>query len=136
MNRRQQKALRKFLGKLAHGSDALLSDDKLIQRFVSQHDELAFEALVKRYSPLVRRVCQRMMPHSSDCDDVFQGTFLLLARKARSLKDKNAVGPWLHGVAVQLARNATRSARRSSCWCSRLPPSSTPSSRRGSCRKR
>src|SRR5262249_4406443 len=52
-------------------------------------------------------------------EDVFQSTFLLLARKAKSIRKAQSVGSWLHGAAhrlalklrVQQARRQTREKR-------------------------
>jgi hypothetical protein len=38
------------------GTATGLSDGDLVERFVSQRDELAFAALVKRHGPMVQRV--------------------------------------------------------------------------------
>ena len=87
-------------------------DGALLDRFVADGNELAFEALVARHGPMVRGVCRRLLVDPHDADDAFQATFLVLVRKASQLRDPNRLGPWLHGVARRVAAKArTRSAR-------------------------
>src|SRR5438552_1945089 len=76
-----------------------LSDRQLLQRFADHRDESAFAALVRRYGPLVLGVGRRVLRRAEDCEDVFQATFLTLARKADSVRWQESVGGWLHEVA-------------------------------------
>ena len=72
-----------------------------------------FAILVERHGPMVLGVCRGILGPCEDVDDVFQATFLILIRKAASIRKREAVGPWLHGVAVQVARRVRlNSARR------------------------
>ena len=62
-----------------------LSDAQLLNRYISTRDEPAFEAIVRRHGPMVFAVCQRILGNRHDAEDAFQGTFLVLARKAGSV---------------------------------------------------
>ena len=75
------------------------SEEQLIAQFDECGDEAAFAALVARYGPMVLSVCRRSLRDPRDVEDAFQATFLVLARKAGSLKGQNLLGPWLHTVA-------------------------------------
>jgi RNA polymerase sigma factor (sigma-70 family) len=86
-------------------------DAELVERFARRRDEAAFEALVRRHGPMVLRLCRRLLPTSPDAEDVFQAAFLVLARKAGSLKKTGSVGPWLYGVAGRLAAKANVAAQ-------------------------
>jgi RNA polymerase sigma factor (sigma-70 family) len=87
-------------------------DAELVARFAATRDDAAFEALVRRHGPMVLAACRRVLPGREDAEDVFQATFLLLARKAGSLRHAEAVGSWLYGVARRLALHArARNAR-------------------------
>ncbi len=83
-----------------------LSDAILLERFVSRREEAAFGALVDRYGPLVQRVCRRVLHNEHDVEDVFQATFLVLARRAEGLAWSESVGGWLGSVAHRLALGA------------------------------
>ncbi len=90
-----------------------MTDAQLVEVFVVNGDEAGFEALVRRYGPMVFGVCRRILRQTQDAEDAFQATFLVLVRKAASLRRREAVGNWLFGVAVRTAMQArSRAARR------------------------
>ena len=90
-----------------------LTEDQLLDRFVARNDEAAFEAIVARHGPMVLSVCRRWLRDPNDVDDAFQATFLVLVRKAGSLRQRGLLGNWLYGVAYKVAvRARTDSARR------------------------
>jgi RNA polymerase sigma factor (sigma-70 family) len=89
-----------------------LSEWQLLARYVERGDEVAFEAIVTRHAPVVLGVCRRMLGYSADVEDAFQATFLVLVRRARQLTPRDAIGPWLYGVAVRVAHRARSSAGR------------------------
>ena len=95
---------------------AAAPDDELVERFAVHREEAAFTALVRRHGPLVLAVCRRVLIDPHAADDCFQETFLVLARKAGSLKRPGALGPWLYGAATRTALKArARAARRLRC---------------------
>jgi RNA polymerase sigma factor (sigma-70 family) len=83
-----------------------LTDDQLLERFALRRDEEAFALLVRRYGPLVLGVCRRLLRHEQDAEDAFQATFLILARRAPSVRWRAALGSWLYRVAVRVAHSA------------------------------
>src|SRR5262249_39866466 len=87
-----------------------LPDEELVRRFVTRRDEAAFEALLRRHGALVLGVCRRVLRHEQDAEDAFQATFLILASKAGSLRARQSVGSWLHGVAYRVAQRARAQA--------------------------
>ncbi len=100
----------------AGGSAAGLSDRQLLERFLACRDEggeAAFAALVARHGPMVLGVCRQLLGDRQHAEDAFQAVFLVLARKARSLREPELLGNWLYGVAVRTASKARgRLARR------------------------
>jgi RNA polymerase sigma factor (sigma-70 family) len=95
------------------GTVAGLTEGQLLDRFLSRRDDAAFEALVARHGPMVVAVCRRLLRDPNDVDDAFQATFLVLVRKAGTLRRRDLLGNWLYGVAFRVASRARAvSARR------------------------
>ncbi len=99
---------RVFRGETVSG----LSEWQLLERYLDARDESAFEALVSRHGPMVLGVCRRMLRDSADVDDAFQATFLVLVRRAKQLGPRDAIGPWLYGVASRVALRARAQSAR------------------------
>src|SRR5262245_5943421 len=85
---------------------ATLTDGELLECVIARRDEAAFEALMRRHGPMVLGVCRRVLRNEADAEDAFQATFLVLAKKAASIRPRGMVGNWLYGVAQNTARNA------------------------------
>jgi len=91
------------------GSVAGLTDRQLLARFTTERDsarEAAFAALVTRHGPMVLDVCRQLLGDLHHAEDAFQAVFLVLARKAGSIRDPDLLGNWLYGVALRTARKA------------------------------
>jgi RNA polymerase sigma factor (sigma-70 family) len=88
-------------------------DDELLGRYVASRDEAAFAALVQRHGGMVLSVCRHRLRRLQDAEDACQAVFLILARKAASIRQRESLAGWLHGVAYRVARDhAARLARR------------------------
>jgi RNA polymerase sigma factor (sigma-70 family) len=87
-------------------------DAALVRRFARERDEAAFAALVDRHGPLVLGVACRVVRDYHAAEDVFQATFLLLARHAGRLRHPAALPAWLHHTAHHLALTALRARKR------------------------
>ncbi len=107
------------------GSAVGLGDGELLERFAaSRRDdprresagpaESAFEAIVARHGPTVLSVCRQVLGDNHAAEDAFQATFLVLVRRASSLRLRNSgsLGSWLYGVAYRTSLKARKGATR------------------------
>jgi RNA polymerase sigma factor (sigma-70 family) len=95
----------------ADGEDA--GDAQFLERFITGRDEVAYEAIVRRHGPMVLGTCLRVLNNLHDAEDAFQATFLILARKARSIGRPESLGGWLYRIAYRAALRAkTETSRR------------------------
>ncbi len=101
------------IGRIFDGGSLTGLDEGQLVRHFAAGDEAAFDALIARHGPMVRGVCRRSLGDPRDVEDAFQATFLVLLRKAGGLRDPEAIGPWLYGVAYRVsARIRARAVRR------------------------
>lgn len=87
-------------------------DAELLKQFLVAQSPSAFETIVRRHGALVLRICQRELPVQADAEDAFQATFLVLAQKARSIRQVSSLAAWLAGVARRLSRRLAQQLRR------------------------
>ncbi len=108
---------------MAHQLEALwtsgtligLTDAQLLSRVTGVRDaaaDSAFAELILRHGPMVMGVCRQVLRHHQDADDAFQATFLVLVRKARSIRVGETLAPWLYSVAYRTAHRARSVASR------------------------
>lgn len=88
------------------GAVGTLTDAELLARYTARGDAGAFEALVTRHGPMVLRVCRDLLDDPHAAQDAFQATFLVLLRRAGSIREGASLGSWLHGVARRVASKA------------------------------
>ena len=105
-------ALRQLNRLFAKGVVAGLSDAQLLERFLTQGDAGAFEALVGRHGPMVLSVCRGILRDPHDAEDAFQATFLVLVKKGGTIRGRDALAGWLHRVAHRVAIQANTAAAR------------------------
>jgi RNA polymerase sigma factor (sigma-70 family) len=95
-----------LLDRVRSESLAAASDWELVQRFAEAGDEAAFAAIVDRHGPMLLGLCRRLVSDCHLADDILQATFLVLARKAGSIRRRDSLASWLYGVARRVARQA------------------------------
>jgi RNA polymerase sigma factor (sigma-70 family) len=108
------------------------TDHQLLDDFARRGDQSAFVGLVERHGPMVLRVCRRVLRHEQDAEDAFQATFLVLVRSIGSIRQRQTLTNWLHGVASRTALETKRRAAQRRKHEARLrdrtrPPDPNPS---------
>ncbi len=98
------------------GAVGAVPDRGLLDQFArgGEAAEAAFATLVERHGPMVLRICRGLLADGQLAEDAFQVTFLLLARRARSIRDADALAGWLHRVARRVALRARAGIHRQS----------------------
>lgn len=95
--------VRRFRRLVPESESSRTTEFSLLERFLQERDESAFEVLVWRHGPMVLGVCRRLGLQPQDADDVFQATFLTLVRKARAIRNGSSLAAWLYKVAHRAA---------------------------------
>src|SRR5688572_18491544 len=88
------------------------ADRELLRRVAAGADEAAFRVVAERHGPMVFGVCARLLGNRHDAEDALQATFLVLARRAGSVRQSESLASWLHGVARRVALRLRRADRR------------------------
>ena len=78
-----------------------MTEKRLLDRFIDDGDQDAFQVLIERHGPMVLGVCRSVLRDSHDVEDAFQMTFMSLARSTTRSRIANYVGAWLHRVALR-----------------------------------
>jgi RNA polymerase sigma factor (sigma-70 family) len=90
-------------------TEQIITDSDLLNAFLDNADDAAFSAIVERHGAMVYGVCKRVIIDHHDAEDAAQATFAVLAQKAESIRKRNSLGSWLHGVAKATSNYAIRS---------------------------
>jgi DNA-directed RNA polymerase specialized sigma24 family protein len=106
MSKVQSNALVQYLRRLAEGQAGASerTDRELLRLYASDNSEAAFFSLVRRYGPMVWKLCRRTLSSEQDAEDAFQATFMVLAQKAGSVGWHESIASWLFAVAQCIAR--------------------------------
>src|SRR5580693_9265813 len=127
-------ALRQLQTLFAAGTATGLTDGELLERYKAERAlsaeaataaETAFEVLVDRHGPMVWGICHRVLGDAHEAEDAFQATFLVLVRKAGSVRVDGSLGRWLYGVAHRVALRARSEAERRESGIGRVSPTSS-----------
>ena len=89
-----------------------MQDDKLLTQYARDGSEAAFGQLVARHLTLVYSTCLRETGSHSQAEDAAQVVFLLLARKAKSLRAGPSLAGWLYKAARFVAKDVRKQEAR------------------------
>ncbi|MGH7221773.1 MAG: RNA polymerase sigma factor [Gemmataceae bacterium] len=106
MNAADSQRLFQHIRRLAGDPPNTPCDGELLRRYLERRDDAAFAALVRRHGQMVFSVCQSVLRQRQDAEDAFQATFLILARKAATIRGQDGLGGWLQRVAYRIALKA------------------------------
>jgi RNA polymerase sigma factor (sigma-70 family) len=132
--RQPSSVLRQMRTLFAVGTATGLTDSELLECYTTKRAEsteaaiaaeVAFTALVDRHGAMVWGVCHRVLGNVHEAEDAFQATFLILVRKAGSVRVDGSLGRWLYGVAHRVARRARAEAQRRASGIGQAPSTST-----------
>jgi RNA polymerase sigma factor (sigma-70 family) len=101
--------LRKMVASLTGSTQ---NDGTLLEAFLAKNDQDAFASIVRRHGPMVSRVCRGGLSDFHSAEDAFQATFILLAQCAGSIRKRESLASWLHGVAFRMASDTRRATTR------------------------
>ncbi|TWU29654.1 sigma-70 family RNA polymerase sigma factor [Bythopirellula polymerisocia] len=87
------------------------TDGELLMRYRCHGDEEAFTELVEKHGPMVWTLCWQILRHHQDREDAFQATFLILAKRADTIRECDSLAGWLYRVAYRTALRARLAAR-------------------------
>jgi RNA polymerase sigma factor (sigma-70 family) len=86
--------------------------DSFLQSICSSCSEHLLRPGARDWLAELARVCRTVLGDRPDVDDALQATFLVLVRRAGSIRQRESVGPWLYGVARKVAERARYDAAR------------------------
>lgn len=90
-----------------------MTDQELLRAFVERRDERAFGQIVERYLRLVYAAARRQVGGDAHAaEDVAQAVFIILARKAATVRDGTMLAGWLVSTARLVAKSAARGEAR------------------------
>src|SRR5438128_341771 len=98
--------IRRLRSSMAAAQPGGLSDAQLLDRWLVQRDEAAFEVLLWRHGPMILGVCRRLLHNDADVEDAFQAAFLLLVRKAATIRQKTSIAAWMYQTTYRVALRA------------------------------
>jgi RNA polymerase sigma factor (sigma-70 family) len=103
---------------LIQETDAL--DGQLLGQYLDQKSSQALEHLVRRHIDLVYSAARRQVHDTHLAEDIAQDVFLVLIKKAPSLRDHRNLGGWLFQTTLLTSRNAMRGKSREAARLNQL----------------
>ena len=97
----------------APGPLAEEADFELVRRYLAGGDSQAFDALVRRHLPMIRRMLAGLVRGTAeDLEDAQQEVLLAVARGLRGFGFRSSLSTWVYSVARRRALDFLRKGRR------------------------
>src|SRR5688572_16638819 len=87
-----------------------MDDWQCLSQYVQEGSQSAFREVVARHVDLVYATCRRVVRDAHLAEDATQAVFVMLAKKARTLRRNTSLVGWLHNTARYVSCNALRVA--------------------------
>jgi RNA polymerase sigma-70 factor, ECF subfamily len=91
---------------------ALALDERALIHAWAGGDHSAFEVVFRRYEPLIKRSCRRILRNSSDAEEATQETFIKACKAIHASNPDTALGPWLRRIARNVCVDQLRARSR------------------------
>src|SRR4051812_2164763 len=85
-----------------------MDDMTLLREYTTRHSDAAFTALVERHASLVYSAALRQVNDSHLAQEVTQAVFIILARKAPTLRRGTILSVWLYRATRFAASDALK----------------------------
>ncbi len=99
---------------IAEGNNNIsdLTDEKLVEFYLPEHNEDFFEEIFNRYSNRIYAIAFRITRDHHKSEEVFQEVFLILARKINTFRGDSKFSTWLYRIAVNASYGHLRKERK------------------------
>ncbi len=79
---------------------------------VQNRDSLAFDELMRHYSPELNSFILRIVSNVEDAQDILQDTFVRVWEKSHQFKGNSSVKTWIFRIAINLSYNQLKRRKR------------------------
>jgi len=94
------------------GGQGELSDQQLIERFVNDNDERAFELIVGRYMEKIYNLAYRITRDHYKSEEVLQEVYITLIKKLHTFRGESKFSSWLYRVTANASYMLLRAERK------------------------
>ena len=88
------------------------SDEKLINLYIKENDECAFDELVNRYIDRIYALCFRITKNKEITEEVVQEIFITLSQKLHTFRAESSFSTWLYRISTNTALMKLRKEKR------------------------